>query len=162
MLRRHICFSRISDFVILHVISLLTFTFHSDWGLVYVIGKIKQNELDCRDTAPLTCFLLTLCVLLLLFSSCESTTCSKCYSWENRVRATKTFFRWTTQSGYFADYSKRCVWKIVVLCLSVARKPFYISCRVWSIYFSVNEYQRMAWFLVHKKWRRDLFFYFII
>ena len=28
------------------------FKFHSDWGRV--IGKIKQNELDCRDTAPLT------------------------------------------------------------------------------------------------------------
>jgi len=27
------------------------FKFHSDWGRV--IGKIKQNELDCRDTAPL-------------------------------------------------------------------------------------------------------------
>ena len=28
------------------------FKFHSDWGRV--IGKIKQNELDCRNTAPLT------------------------------------------------------------------------------------------------------------
>ena len=28
------------------------FKFHSDWGRV--IAKIKQNELDCRDTAPLT------------------------------------------------------------------------------------------------------------
>ena len=27
------------------------FKFHSDWG--QVIGKIKQNELDCRDRAPL-------------------------------------------------------------------------------------------------------------
>ena len=27
------------------------FKFHSDWGRV--TGKIKQNELDCRDTAPL-------------------------------------------------------------------------------------------------------------
>ena len=27
------------------------FKFHSNWGRV--IGKIKQNELDCRDTAPL-------------------------------------------------------------------------------------------------------------
>ena len=27
------------------------FKFHSDWGRV--IGEIKQNELDCRDTAPL-------------------------------------------------------------------------------------------------------------
>ena len=27
------------------------FQFHSDWG--WVIGKIKQNEVDCRDTAPL-------------------------------------------------------------------------------------------------------------
>ena len=44
--------SRISDFCHLHVISLLTSKFHSDWGRV--IGKIKQNELDCRDTAPLT------------------------------------------------------------------------------------------------------------
>ena len=33
----------------LHVISLLTLKFHNDWGRV--IGKIKQNELDCRDTA---------------------------------------------------------------------------------------------------------------
>ena len=28
------------------------FQFHNDWGRV--IGKIKQNELDCRDTAPLS------------------------------------------------------------------------------------------------------------
>ena len=27
------------------------FKFHGDWGRV--IGKIKQNELDCRDTTPL-------------------------------------------------------------------------------------------------------------
>ena len=27
------------------------FKFHSDWGRV--IDKIKQNKLDCRDTAPL-------------------------------------------------------------------------------------------------------------
>ena len=54
MLRRHICLSRISDFVIY---------VHSDRGRV--IGKIKQNELDCRDTAHLividwksTCFFL--------------------------------------------------------------------------------------------------------
>ena len=26
--------------------------FHSDWE--WVTAKIKQNELDCRDTAPLT------------------------------------------------------------------------------------------------------------
>ena len=26
------------------------FNFHSDWGRV--IDKVKQNELDCRDTAP--------------------------------------------------------------------------------------------------------------
>ena len=35
----------------LHVISLLTINLHSDWRRV--IGKIKQNELDFRDTAPL-------------------------------------------------------------------------------------------------------------
>ena len=29
------------------------FTFHSHWGRA--IGKIKQNELDCRDTAPFMC-----------------------------------------------------------------------------------------------------------
>ena len=47
MLRRHL------------FVSVLSFTcnffayfkFHSDWGRV--ISKIKQNELDCRDTAPL-------------------------------------------------------------------------------------------------------------
>ena len=27
------------------------FKFHSDWGRV--IGKIKQQDLDCHDTAPL-------------------------------------------------------------------------------------------------------------
>ena len=31
------------------------FKFHSDWGRV--IGKIKQNELDCLDTAPLSTYL---------------------------------------------------------------------------------------------------------
>ena len=45
MLRRHICLSQISDFV-------MYMQFHSDWGRV--IGKIKENELDCRDAAPLT------------------------------------------------------------------------------------------------------------
>ena len=35
----------------LHVISLLTLSSVARWGRV--IGKIKQNELDCRDTAPL-------------------------------------------------------------------------------------------------------------
>ena len=45
-----------------YVISLLTFNFHSDWGRV--IGKIKQNELDCRDTAPLNfAILISLAVL---------------------------------------------------------------------------------------------------
>ena len=34
------------------------FKFRRDWGRV--IGKIKQNELDCRDTAPLTPVLLYL------------------------------------------------------------------------------------------------------
>ena len=33
------------------------FKFHSDLGRV--IGKIKQNELDCRDTAPLNSFSYT-------------------------------------------------------------------------------------------------------
>ena len=32
------------------------FNFHSDWGRV--IDKIKQNELDCRDTAPLKLHLI--------------------------------------------------------------------------------------------------------
>ena len=36
----------------LHVNFLAYFKFHSDWGRV--TGKIKQNELDCRDTAPFT------------------------------------------------------------------------------------------------------------
>ena len=31
---------------------LAYFKFHNDWGRV--IGKIKQNELDCRDTASLS------------------------------------------------------------------------------------------------------------
>ena len=35
----------------LPVIFFAYFKFHSDWGRV--IGKIKENELDCRDTAPL-------------------------------------------------------------------------------------------------------------
>ena len=30
------------------------FKFHGDWGRL--IGKIEQNELDCRDTAPLTIY----------------------------------------------------------------------------------------------------------
>ena len=34
----------------LYVIFFAYFKFHSDWGRV--IGKIKQNELNCRDTAP--------------------------------------------------------------------------------------------------------------
>ena len=30
------------------------FKFHSDWGRV--TGKIEQNELDCRDTAPVVSY----------------------------------------------------------------------------------------------------------
>ena len=33
------------------------FKLHSDWGRV--IGKIKQNEQDCRDTAPLSLLVYT-------------------------------------------------------------------------------------------------------
>ena len=48
------------DIFICHGSLILSFTcnffayfkFHSDWRRV--IDKIKQNELDCRDTAPLT------------------------------------------------------------------------------------------------------------
>ena len=32
------------------------FKFHSYWRRVIIICKIKQNELDCRDTAPLSSF----------------------------------------------------------------------------------------------------------
>ena len=64
MLRRHICLSQIS---------ILSFTcnffayfkFYSDWGRV--IGKIKQNELDCRDTAPLTPTSRYNCLFMYLF-----------------------------------------------------------------------------------------------
>ena len=48
MLRRHICLSLILSFTCNF---FAYFKFHSDWGRV--IGKIKRNELDCRDTAPL-------------------------------------------------------------------------------------------------------------
>ena len=52
MLRRHICLSRISDFVISQCNFYAYFKFHGDWGRV--IGKVKQNELDYRDTGPLS------------------------------------------------------------------------------------------------------------
>ena len=48
MLRRHICLSLILSFTCNF---FAYFKFHSDWGRV--IGKIKQNGLDCRDTASL-------------------------------------------------------------------------------------------------------------
>ena len=51
MFRRHICLSRISACVIYVLNFFAYFKFHSDWGRV--TGKIKQNELDCRDTVPL-------------------------------------------------------------------------------------------------------------
>ena len=73
MFRRHICLSRISDFVIyIYVNSLLTyFKFYSDWGRL--MGKIKQNELDCRDTAHLNNLAFQMCTFhlsdyFLLFS----------------------------------------------------------------------------------------------
>ena len=50
MLRGHISLSLISDLSFTCNV-FAYFKFHSDWGRV--IGKIKQNELDCRDTAPL-------------------------------------------------------------------------------------------------------------
>ena len=46
---RHIYLSRISD-LSFTCNFFAYFKFHSDWGRV--IGKIQQNELDCRDTAP--------------------------------------------------------------------------------------------------------------
>ena len=49
MLRRHIGLSWISDFVI-SCNFFAYFKFCSDGGRV--VGKIKQNELDCPDTAP--------------------------------------------------------------------------------------------------------------
>ena len=50
MLRRHIC---LGSLILSFTCNFFTyFKFHSDWG--QVIGKIKQNELDCRYTAPLT------------------------------------------------------------------------------------------------------------
>ena len=65
MLRRHICLSRISDFVIYMSGDFFAyFKFHGDWGRV--IGKIKQNKLDCRDTAPLK-FVLSFTVWLSFF-----------------------------------------------------------------------------------------------
>ena len=47
----------------LHVNFFAYFKFHSDWGRV--TGKIKQNELDCRDTAPLTriAYIVLRCIL---------------------------------------------------------------------------------------------------
>ena len=46
--RRHICLSRVS--VLSFTCNFFAyFKFHSDLGRV--IGKIKQNKLDCRDTA---------------------------------------------------------------------------------------------------------------
>ena len=51
MPRRHICLSRISDFVSLTNF-FAYFKFHCDWWRL--IGKIKENDLDCRDKAPLT------------------------------------------------------------------------------------------------------------
>ena len=50
MLRRHICLESLTSWLI----SLLYFKFHSDLG--WVIGKIKQNDLGCRDTASLSCW----------------------------------------------------------------------------------------------------------
>ena len=52
MLTGHICLSLISDSVWFTCNFFAYFRFHSDLGRV--IGKIKQNELDSRDTAPLT------------------------------------------------------------------------------------------------------------
>ena len=50
MLRRHIC---LKSLILSFPCNFLAyFKFHTDWGRV--IGKIKQNELDCRDTAPLS------------------------------------------------------------------------------------------------------------
>ena len=50
MLRRHIGF--LGSQILLFTWNFYAyFKFHSDWGRV--IGKIKQNELYCHDTAPL-------------------------------------------------------------------------------------------------------------
>ena len=48
MLRRHSC---LESLILSFLCNFLAyFKFHSDWRRV--IGKIKQNELDCRATAP--------------------------------------------------------------------------------------------------------------
>ena len=50
MLRRHIC---LESLILSFPCNFLAyFKFHSDWRRV--IGKIKQNEQDCRATAPLS------------------------------------------------------------------------------------------------------------
>ena len=50
------------------------FKFRSDWGRV--IGKIKQNELDCHDTAPLKA-LLFLWVLTFAYTNNKQRTQDK-------------------------------------------------------------------------------------
>ena len=52
MVRKHICLSWPGSLILSFTCNFFAyFKFHSDWGRV--IGKIKQNELDCRDTASL-------------------------------------------------------------------------------------------------------------
>ena len=52
MFRRHICLSRLESLILSFSCNFFAyFKFHRNLGRV--IGKIKQNELDCRDTAPL-------------------------------------------------------------------------------------------------------------
>ena len=41
------------------------FKFHSDWGRI--TGKIKQNELDCRDAAPLKGYTFIYLVIIIIF-----------------------------------------------------------------------------------------------
>ena len=57
MFRGHICLSRISDFVVYMNCFFAYVKSHCEEGRV--ISKIKQNELDCRDTAPLKSSVIT-------------------------------------------------------------------------------------------------------
>ena len=121
MFGRHTCLSRISDFVIyIYVISLLTLRSIAIEGESW---QIRQNELDCRDTAPLNHLAFQMCTfhfrLLSSFFSAPSFLFLGFYNW---LPAKWTVLIWPGVKNE-TDLCENCaIWETIAVCDEGERK----------------------------------------
>ena len=120
MFGRHTCLSRISDFVIyIYVISLLTLSSIAIEGESW---QIRQNELDCRDTAPLNHLAFQMCTFhfrLLSFFSAPSFLFLGFYNW---LPAKWTVLIWPGVKNE-TDLCENCaIWETIAVCDEGERK----------------------------------------